>query len=197
MGTSSEGVLAFQPATSEAGRGTLRSRGSSRPHGGLGRGDEEDDGFRLPSRPACRLRQVSLYAAHDMVFTKRLREGVRRGRIKCSVRVWTRPHVKVGGRYPMDEGQIVVDSITPMRLRDITNELARESGFLNVKDLLETAKHGRGKNVYLVRFHYLPAGAWDVARTESNTPPRSRTNSQLLRRIRRSASPRLADDDNA
>ena len=83
-----------------------------------------------------------------MVFTKRLREGVRRGRIKCSVRVWTRPHVKVGGRYPMDEGQIVVDSITPIRLRDITNELARESGFLNVKDLLETAKHGRGKNVY-------------------------------------------------
>ena len=132
-----------------------------------------------------------------MVFTKRLREGVRRGRIKCSVRVWTRPHVKVGGSYPMDEGQIVVDSITPMRLRDITNELARESGFLNVKDLLEIAKHGRGKNVYLVRFHYLPAGAWDVARTESNTPPRSRTSSQLLRRIRRSASPRLADDDNA
>ena len=132
-----------------------------------------------------------------MVFTKRLREGVRRGRIKCSVRVWTRPHVKVGGRYPMDEGQIVVDSITPMRLRDITNELARESGFLNVKDLLETAKHGRGKNVYVVRFHYLPAGAWDVPRTESNTQPQSRTSSQLLRLIRRSASPRLADDDNA
>lgn len=132
-----------------------------------------------------------------MVFTKRLREGVRRGRIKCSVRVWTRPHVKVGGRYPMDEGQIVVDSITPMRLRDITNKLARESGFLNVKDLLETARHGRGKNVYVVRFHYLPAGAWDVPRTESNPQPRSRTSSQLLRRIRLSASPRLADDDNA
>ena len=71
----------------------------------------------------------------------------------------------------MDEGQIVVDSITPMRLRDITNKLARESGFLNVKDLLETARHGRGKNVYVVRFHYLPAGAWDVPRTESNNQP--------------------------
>jgi hypothetical protein len=31
-----------------------------------------------------------------MVFTKRLREGIRRGRIKCSVRIWTRPHVKAG-----------------------------------------------------------------------------------------------------
>jgi hypothetical protein len=33
-----------------------------------------------------------------MEFTKRLREGVRRGDITCSVRIWMRPHVKVGGR---------------------------------------------------------------------------------------------------
>ena len=50
-----------------------------------------------------------------MVFTKRLREGIRRGRIKCSVRIWTRPHVKAGGRYRMDEGHTVVDSIAPIR----------------------------------------------------------------------------------
>ena len=97
-----------------------------------------------------------------MVFTKRLREGIRRGRIRCSVRIWMRPHVKAGGRYRMDEGQIVVDSITPIRLKDITSDLARESGFSSVKDLLETAKHGRGDNVYLIRFHYLPPGGWDV-----------------------------------
>jgi hypothetical protein len=96
-----------------------------------------------------------------MVFTKRLREGVRRGRIRCSVRIWTRPHVKVGGRYSMDDGHIVVDSILPIRQRDITRELARESGFLSVKDLLETAKHGPGNKAYLIRFHYLRAGAWD------------------------------------
>ena len=64
-----------------------------------------------------------------MVFTKRLREGIRRGRIRCSVRIWTGPHVKAGGRYRMDEGQIVVDSIMPMRLADITADLARESGY--------------------------------------------------------------------
>jgi hypothetical protein len=96
-----------------------------------------------------------------MVFTKRLREGVRRGRIRCSVRVWTRPHVKVGGRYRMDEGSIVVDSITPIRLSDITRKLARESGFDTVKDLLDIAKHGRGNNVYLIRFHYLVPGGWE------------------------------------
>jgi len=97
-----------------------------------------------------------------MVFTKRLREGIRRGRITCSVRIWMRPHVKAGGRYRMDEGHIVVDSIVPIRLADITHDLARGSGFKSVKDLLETAKHGAGNNVYLIRFRYLRPGAWDV-----------------------------------
>jgi hypothetical protein len=99
-----------------------------------------------------------------MVFTKRLREGIRRGRIRCSIRIWKHPHVKVGGRYPMDEGHIVVDSIVPISVTDITYDLARESGFESVDDLLRIAKHGSGDNVYLIRFHYLPPGAWDTPR---------------------------------
>ena len=91
-----------------------------------------------------------------MVFTKRLREGVRRGEITCSVRIWQRPHVRVGNRYRMEEGEIEIDSITPIGFPDITGQLARESGFLGVVDLLKVAKHGRGENVYLVRFHYVP-----------------------------------------
>jgi hypothetical protein len=90
-----------------------------------------------------------------MVFTKRLREGVRRGEITCSVRMWTRPHVTVGKRYRMEEGEIEVDSIQPIGLPDITPELARESGFLGVVDLLKVANHGRGRNIYLIRFHYV------------------------------------------
>jgi hypothetical protein len=90
-----------------------------------------------------------------MVFAKRLRDGVRRGEITCSVRIWTRPHVRVGGRYRMEEGEIEVDSIEPIGLPDITPQLARESGFLGVIDLLKVAKHGRGTNIYLVRFHYV------------------------------------------
>jgi len=91
-----------------------------------------------------------------MVFTRRLREGVRRGDITCSVRIWTRPHVKVGARYRMDEGEIEIDSIQPIGLPDITPALARESGFLGVIDLLKVAKHGAGQNIYLVRFRSLP-----------------------------------------
>jgi hypothetical protein len=90
-----------------------------------------------------------------MVFAKRLRDGVRRGEITCSVRIWMRPRVKVGNRYQMDEGEIEVDSIKPIGLPDITGELARESGFLGVVDLLKVAKRGQGENIYLVRFHYV------------------------------------------
>ena len=99
-----------------------------------------------------------------MVFTKRLREGVRRGRIRCSVRIWMRPHVKAGGRYPMDDGHIVVDSIEKITRRQITYDLARESGFESVEDLLNIAKHGKGEQIFLIRFHYLPPGAWDTRR---------------------------------
>lgn len=97
-----------------------------------------------------------------MVFTKRLRERIRRGRIRCSVRIWQRPHVKVGGRYRMDDGHIVVDSITAMEIGDLTGDLALESGFESVDDLLRIARHGPGDNVYLIRFHYLPPGGWDT-----------------------------------
>jgi hypothetical protein len=99
-----------------------------------------------------------------MLFAKHLREGIRRGRIRCSVRIWTRPHVKAGGRYLIDDGHIVVDSVTPISVSDITYDLTRESGFDSVDDLLQIARHGRGENVYLIRFHYLPSGGWDTPR---------------------------------
>jgi hypothetical protein len=100
-----------------------------------------------------------------MTFTKRLREGVRRGEITCSVRIWMRPRVTVGTRYRMEEGEIEVDSIEPIGLPDITPALARASGFLGVLDLVKIAKHGKGDNIYLVRFHYIPP-----SRTKAKRP---------------------------
>ena len=92
-----------------------------------------------------------------MAFAKRLRDGVWRGEITCSVRIWQRPHVKVGGRHRMEEGAIDVDSIEPIGFPDITPELARKSGFLGLLDLLKVAKHGRGDRIDLVRFHFVPS----------------------------------------
>jgi hypothetical protein len=66
-----------------------------------------------------------------------------------------RPHVTVGKRYRMEDGEIEVDSIEQIGFPDITPALARESGFLGLVDLLKVAKHGKGENIYLVRFHYV------------------------------------------
>jgi hypothetical protein len=107
-----------------------------------------------------------------MTFTKRLREGVRRGEITCSVRIWMSPRVRVGARYRMEEGQIEIDSIEPIGFPDITPDLARESGFLGVLDLLKVAKHGRGQNIYLIRFHYVRPRT--RRKSQSKSKPRAR-----------------------
>src|ERR1035437_3056845 len=106
-----------------------------------------------------------------VTFTKRLRDGVRRGQITCSVRIWKSPHVKVGNRYRMEEGEIEVDSIEQIGFQEITPMLARESGFLGVIDLLKVAKHGKGENIYLVRFHYVrPRGKRSGQREPAGLP---------------------------
>jgi hypothetical protein len=89
-----------------------------------------------------------------MMFTKRVREPVMRGEVTCSVRIWQRPHVKVGRRYPLEAGAIEVTSIREIAIADVTPDLARRSGFLGVVDLLKVAKHGPGERVYLVEFKY-------------------------------------------
>lgn len=89
-----------------------------------------------------------------MVFAKPLRDRVRTGEITSSVRIWLRPHVRVGGRYSLFPGWIVVESIEELGLENVTKEMAVESGFASVADLLATAKHGPGDRVFLVRFWY-------------------------------------------
>jgi hypothetical protein len=90
-----------------------------------------------------------------MMFAKPLRDRVMLGEITCSVRIWQRPRVKVGGRYAIGPGAIHVTSVREIEWEKVTPELARRSGFDSVEELLSVAKHGRGDNVYLVEFEYL------------------------------------------
>ncbi len=90
-----------------------------------------------------------------MQFMRALRDRVRTGEITCSVRLWQRAHVRVGGRYPLPPGEILVTSVLEMSLADITPALARRSGFAGVVDLIKVAKHGPGRRVYLVEFRYV------------------------------------------
>jgi hypothetical protein len=89
-----------------------------------------------------------------MVFTKRLRAPIMQGEVTCSVRIWQRPHVRIGGHYRLGDGFIEVTSIRRITLADVTPELARRSGFAGVVDLLKVAKHGPGENIYLIDFVY-------------------------------------------
>jgi hypothetical protein len=89
-----------------------------------------------------------------MMFTKRLRPRIVSGEIDCTIRIWKYPHVKVGGRYPLEGGHVVVEKIREISLSDVTPQLARRSGFEGVVDLLKVAKHGAGTHVYLIDFHY-------------------------------------------
>ena len=101
-----------------------------------------------------------------MQFIRALRDRIRRGEITTTVRLWQRPHVKVGGRYALPPGEIVVTKIFEVSLADVTPELARRSGFVGVVDLLKIAKHGAGRRVFVIEFRYVeakPAGRRPVA----------------------------------
>jgi hypothetical protein len=93
-----------------------------------------------------------------MMFTKRLRGPVTAGEVTCSVRIWQKPHVKVGGCYRLGHGEFEITGLREIGFADITPALARRSGFEGVVDLLKVAKHGPGERVFLVEFEYRPDG---------------------------------------
>jgi hypothetical protein len=90
----------------------------------------------------------------SLAFTKRLRDPIRRGEITCTVRIWRKLHVKVGGRYPLAPGHVEVTRIQHVDLTDITDEIARRSGFADLDDLMAVARHGPGESVFLIDFVY-------------------------------------------
>jgi hypothetical protein len=93
--------------------------------------------------------------ARDVQFLRTLRDPIRRGEITTTVRIWQRPHVKVGGHYALPPGEIVVTKIFEVPLSDVTPELARQSGFAGLVDLLKVAKHGAGRRVFVIEFRYI------------------------------------------
>jgi hypothetical protein len=117
-----------------------------------------------------------------MQFLSELRDGIRRGEITCSVRLWQRSHVKVGGWYSLPPGHILVTAVTEMSMEDITPALARRSGFAGVVDLLKTAKHGPGRRVFLIEFRYKASGPPARPRPHARLQ-RQRTQRRRLRAV--------------
>jgi hypothetical protein len=74
-------------------------------------------------------------------FSREVRDDVRAGRITVSVRLWSRPKVKVGGRYPIESAHFEVDSIELIPFSALTEEDVHSSGEPDREALRRRAAH--------------------------------------------------------
>ncbi len=92
-----------------------------------------------------------------MEFSKELRDDVIAGDITVSFRLWRRPKVKAGGRYPVGPVHIEVDSVELIPFSAITAADVRRSGEPDRETLRRRAAHAGpiddGTLLYRVEFH--------------------------------------------
>ena len=92
-----------------------------------------------------------------MEFSRDLREDVISGEITVSFRLWQRPKVRVGARYPVGPAEIEIDSLDLVPFASISVADVRRSGEHDRESLRRRAAHaGPIENetlVYRVQFH--------------------------------------------
>jgi hypothetical protein len=90
-------------------------------------------------------------------FSRELRDQVIGGEITVSFRLWQRPKVRVGGRYPVGPAVIEVDSIELMPFASIEPADVRRSGEASLEALRRRAAHAGPIDadtlLYRVEFH--------------------------------------------
>ena len=90
-------------------------------------------------------------------FSRELRDGVAAGRITVSFRLWTRPQVKVGGRYAIGESEFEVDDIELVPFSSVSAADVRKSGEPDLESLRQRAAHAGPITddtlVYRIEFH--------------------------------------------
>jgi ASCH domain-containing protein len=104
-----------------------------------------------------------------MQFSPDLRPLVLSGDITVSVRLWSRPKVRAGGRYPVADGEFEVDSVELMPFSVIDDEDVRRSGEASREALRQRAAHAgpidEDTLVYRVELHVV-----DGATTGAEAP---------------------------
>ena len=92
-----------------------------------------------------------------MEFSKELRDDVISGAITVSFRLWSRPRVRVGGRYRVGSAQVEVDAVELLPFAAITRSDVRRSGEPDLESLRRRAAHagpiGDDTLLYRVEFH--------------------------------------------
>jgi len=92
-----------------------------------------------------------------MQFSKELRDDVVSGDITISFRLWTKPKVKVGGRYPVGPVSIEIDSMELVAFKSISQADVERAGELDLEGLRARAAHAGAIDnetlVYRIEFH--------------------------------------------
>jgi hypothetical protein len=95
-----------------------------------------------------------------MQFSPELRDAVASGRITVSFRLWSRPKVKVGGRYATGLVHIEVDSIELVPFSSVTRAEVRRSGEKDRETLRQRAAHAgpidEDTLLFRIEFHVVP-----------------------------------------
>ena len=75
------------------------------------------------------------------MFSRDLRDAVARGEITVSIRLWSRPQVRVGGRYPTAGVVLEIDSLEVLPFSAVTDDDVRAAGETDREALRDRAAH--------------------------------------------------------
>ena len=93
------------------------------------------------------------------MFSKELRDAVANGDITVSIRLWSRPQVKTGGRYATAGVVIEIDSMEMLPFSAVTAEDVRDAGERDRESLRQRAAHAGpitdDTPVYRIEFHVI------------------------------------------
>ncbi len=93
------------------------------------------------------------------MFSPELRDRVAAGDITVSIRLWSRPKVKTGGRYASHGFDIEVDSVELLPFSAVSAEDVARSGERDRETLRQRAAHAGPIDdetlVYRIEFHVL------------------------------------------
>ncbi len=92
-----------------------------------------------------------------MQFSPDLRDDVLAGSVTLSFRLWTRPKVKVGGRYAVGPGWVEVDDIELVPFASVTDSEVRQCGEHDLEAVRARTAHAGpvadDTLVYRIEFH--------------------------------------------
>jgi hypothetical protein len=91
------------------------------------------------------------------MFSRDLRDAVGRGEVTVSIRLWSRPQVRVGGHYATAGVVIEIDSLEVLPFSAVTDDDVAASGEVDRESLRARAAHSGPIHddtlVHRVEFH--------------------------------------------